>query len=85
MEFRKWALGHQSLPDAAAAAIARWSVAAQRDGILAVHDSPHIALMGDLSDERDVRAALRRLPGRLCPHGAHSSGCAVDQPLRRDD
>ncbi len=64
-----WALQDQSLPDAAAALIERWSVAAQRDGILAVHGSPHNPLMGRLSDEPDVRAALRRLAGWLCTHG----------------
>ena len=64
-----WALQDESLPHAAAALIARWSVAAQRDGILAVHGSPHNPLMGHLSDERDVREALRRLPGWLCVHG----------------
>ena len=58
-----WALQDQSLPHAAAALIERWSVAAQRDGILAVHGSPHNPLMGRLSDERYVREALRRLPG----------------------
>ena len=36
-----WALQDQSLPGAAAALIECWSVAAQRDGILAVHGSPH--------------------------------------------
>ena len=64
-----WALQHELFPHAAAALIARWSVAAQRDGILAVHGSPHNPLMGHLSDERDVREALRRLPGWLCVHG----------------
>jgi hypothetical protein len=64
-----WALQDESLPDVAAALIGRWSVAAQRDGILAVHGSPHNPLMGHLSDERDVRAALRKLPGWLCAHG----------------
>jgi predicted phosphodiesterase len=64
-----WALQDQSLPHAAAALIERWSVAAQRDGILAVHGSPHNPLMGRLSDERYVREALRRLPGWLCAHG----------------
>jgi predicted phosphodiesterase len=64
-----WALQDQSLPDAAAAVIARWSVAAQRDGILAVHGSPHNPLLGHLSEERDVREALRRLTGWLCAHG----------------
>jgi predicted phosphodiesterase len=64
-----WALQDQSLPHAAAALIGGWSVAAQRDGILAVHGSPHNPLMGHLSDERDVREALSRLPGWLCAHG----------------
>jgi Calcineurin-like phosphoesterase superfamily domain len=64
-----WALQDQSLPHAAAALIESWSVAAQRDGILAVHGSPHNPLMGRLSDERYVREALRRLPGWLCAHG----------------
>ena len=64
-----WALQEQSLPDAAAVLLARWSVAVQRDGILAVHGSPHNPLMGHLSNERDVREALRRLPGWLCAHG----------------
>ena len=64
-----WALQDESLPHAAAALIARWSVAAQREGILAVHGSPHNPLMGHLSDERGVREALRRLPGWLCVHG----------------
>jgi predicted phosphodiesterase len=64
-----WALQDQALPEAAAVVIACWSVAAQRDGILAVHGSPHNPLMGHLSDERDVRDALRRLPGWLCAHG----------------
>jgi predicted phosphodiesterase len=64
-----WALQDHSLPDPAAAMLACWSVAAQRDGILAVHGSPHNPLMGHLSDERDVREALRRLPGWLCAHG----------------
>jgi hypothetical protein len=36
-----WALQDRSLPDAAATLLASWSVAAQRDGILAVHGSPH--------------------------------------------
>src|ERR1700751_6423409 len=36
-----WALQDQSLPRAAADVIACWGVAAQRDGILAVHGSPH--------------------------------------------
>ena len=64
-----WALQDQSLPDAAAAVIAGWTVAAQRDGILAVHGSPHNPLMGHLSDEREVRDALGRMPGWLCVHG----------------
>jgi hypothetical protein len=64
-----WALQDGSLPQAAAALIECWSVAAQRDGILAVHGSPHNPLMGRLSDERYVREALRRLPGWLCAHG----------------
>ena len=64
-----WALQDQSLPHAAAALIASWSVAARRDGILAVHGSPHNPLMGHLFDERDVRQTLRRLPGWLCSHG----------------
>jgi len=64
-----WALQDQSLPDDAAVLIECWSVAAQRDGILAVHGSPHNPLMGHLSDERDVREALPRLPGWLCAHG----------------
>jgi predicted phosphodiesterase len=64
-----WALQDQSLPHAAAALIEGWSVATQRDGILAVHGSPHNPLMGHLSDERDIREALRRLPGWLCVHG----------------
>ncbi len=64
-----WALQDQSLPHGAAALIERWSVAAQRDGILAVHGSPHNPLMGRLSDEQYVREALRRLPGWLCAHG----------------
>ena len=64
-----WALQDRSLPDAAATLLASWSVAALRDGILAVHGSPHNPLMGHLSDERDVREALRRLPGWLCLHG----------------
>ena len=64
-----WALQDQSLPDAAVALIECWSVAAQRDGILAVHGSPHNPLMGHLSDERSVREALRRLSGWLCAHG----------------
>jgi diadenosine tetraphosphatase ApaH/serine/threonine PP2A family protein phosphatase len=64
-----WALQDESLPHAAAALIERWSVAAQRDGVLAVHGSPHNPLMGRLSDERYVREALRRLPGWLCAHG----------------
>jgi hypothetical protein len=53
-----WALQDQSLPEAAAALIECWGVAAQRDGILAVHGSPHNPLMGHLPDERDVRDAL---------------------------
>ena len=64
-----WALQDESLPRAAADVIACWGVAAQRDGILAVHASPHNPLMGRLSDERDVQEALRRLPGWLCAHG----------------
>ena len=64
-----WALQDQSLPRAAADVIACWGVAAQRDGILAVHGSPHNPLMGRLSDERYVGEALRRLPGWLCAHG----------------
>jgi predicted phosphodiesterase len=64
-----WALQDQSLPHAAGAVITGWGVAAQRDGILAVHGSPHNPLMGLLSEESDVRAALRRLPGWLCVHG----------------
>jgi predicted phosphodiesterase len=64
-----WALQDQSLPRAAAAVIECWSVAAQRDGILAVHGSPHNPLMGRLSDERYVREALRRTHGWLCAHG----------------
>jgi predicted phosphodiesterase len=64
-----WALQDQSLPRAVAAVIECWGVAAQRDGILAVHGSPHNPLMGRLSDERYVREALRRLPGWLCAHG----------------
>ena len=64
-----WALRDQFLPDAAVALIECWGVAAQRDGILAVHGSPYNPLMGRLSDERDVRDALRRLPGWLCVHG----------------
>ena len=60
-----WALQDQSLPDVAVALIECWSVAAQREGILAVHGT----LMGHLSDERYVREALRRLPGWLCAHG----------------
>ena len=64
-----WALQDQSLPHAAAALIEGWSVATQRDGILAVHGSPHNPLMGHLSDERYVREALTRLPGWLCAHG----------------
>lgn len=64
-----WALQDQSLPDAAAAVIAGWSVAAQRVGILAVHGSPHNPLMGHLSVEHDVHDALRRMPGWLCAHG----------------
>lgn len=64
-----WALQDRSLPDAAAAVIEGWSVAAQRDGILAVHGSPHNPLMGHLSDERSVREALRRMAGWLCAHG----------------
>jgi hypothetical protein len=64
-----WALQDQSLPHTAAELIARWSVATQREGILAVHGSPHNPLMGHLAEERHVRAALRRLPGWLCAHG----------------
>jgi predicted phosphodiesterase len=65
-----WALlQDHTLPHAAAGLIGCWSVAAQRDGILAVHGSPHNPLMGRLSYERDVREALRRLPGWLCVHG----------------
>ena len=64
-----WVLQDRSLPDAAAAVLTSWSVATQRDGILAVHGSPHNPLMGHLSDERDVREALRRLSGWLCVHG----------------
>ena len=64
-----WALQDRSLPRAAADVIACWGVAAQRDGILAVHGSPHNPLMGRLSDERYVGEALRRLPGWLCAHG----------------
>jgi predicted phosphodiesterase len=64
-----WALQDRSLPDAAAMLLASWGVAALRDGILAVHGSPHNPLMGHLTDERDVREALRRLPGWLCVHG----------------
>ncbi len=64
-----WALQDQSLPGAAAALIECWSVAAQRDGILAVHGSPRNPLMGRLSDERSVREALRWLPGWLCAYG----------------
>jgi len=76
-----WALQDQSLPHAAAAVIAGWSVAAQRDGILAVHGSPHNPLMGQLSDERDVREALRRLPGWLCAHGhTHQAALWIARP-----
>ena len=64
-----WALQGQSLPHDAATLIAQWSVAAQRNGILAVHGSPHNPLMGHLSDERDVTEAFRRLAGWLCAHG----------------
>ena len=64
-----WALQDRSLPQEAAALIAHWSVAAERDGILAVHGSPHNPLMGHLSDERDVTEAFRRLAGWLCAHG----------------
>jgi DNA-binding CsgD family transcriptional regulator len=64
-----WALQDQCLPRAVAAVIECWSVAAQREGILAVHGSPHNPLMGRLSDERYVREALGRLPGWLCAHG----------------
>jgi diadenosine tetraphosphatase ApaH/serine/threonine PP2A family protein phosphatase len=64
-----WALQDESLPSAAADVIAGWGVAAQRDGVLAVHGSPHNPLMGRLSDERYVREALRRLSGWLCAHG----------------
>jgi diadenosine tetraphosphatase ApaH/serine/threonine PP2A family protein phosphatase len=63
-----WALQDHSLPQAAAV-IECWGVAAQRDGIVAVHGSPHNPLMGRLSDERYVRDALRRMPGWLCAHG----------------
>ena len=76
-----WALQDQSLPRAAADVIACWGVAAQRDGILAVHGSPHNPLMGRLSDERDVREALRRLPGWLCAHGHHRAALWIG---RRD-
>jgi hypothetical protein len=78
-----WALQDQSLPHAAADLIARWSVAAQRDGILAVHGSPHNPLMGHLSDERDVRAAPAG--GMVVRARPHASSRAVDQSLRRDD
>ena len=75
-----WALQDQSLPEAAAAVIECWSVAAQRDGILAVHGSPHNPLMGNLSDERYVREALRRLPGWLCAHGhTHQAALWIDR------
>ena len=62
-----WVLQDRSFPDAAGVVLASWSVATQRDGILAVHGSPRNPLM--ISDERDVREALRRLPGWLCVHG----------------
>ncbi|MBV9000591.1 MAG: metallophosphoesterase family protein [Solirubrobacterales bacterium] len=82
-----WALQDQSLPQAAAALIESWSVAAQRDGILAVHASPHNPLMGHLSDERDVREALRRQPGWLCAHGhTHQAAlwvCRSDGTIER--
>jgi hypothetical protein len=61
-----WALQDQSLPRAAAEVIACWGVAAQREGILAVHASPYNPLMGRLSDEREVREALRRLSRDGC-------------------
>jgi predicted phosphodiesterase len=76
-----WALQDQSLPHEAGALIARWSVAAQRDGILAVHGSPHNPLMGHLSDERYVGAALRRLTGWLCAHGhTHQAALWIGRP-----
>ena len=64
-----WALQDRSLPDAAATLLASWSVAAQHEGILAVHGSPDSPLMGRISDEHDARDALRRLRGWLCVHG----------------
>ena len=41
-----WALQDQSLPNDAIALIECWGVATQRDGILAVHGSPHNRLTG---------------------------------------
>ena len=64
-----WALQDGSLPDAAGTVLAAWTVAAHREGVLAVHGSPQNPLMGHLSDERAVRAAIDRLPGWLCVHG----------------
>jgi predicted phosphodiesterase len=82
-----WALQDQSLPQAAAGVIECWSVAAQRDGILAVHGSPHNPLMGRLSEERSVREALRRLPGWLCVYGhTHQAAlwiCGSDGTIER--
>jgi predicted phosphodiesterase len=70
-----WALQDGSLPDAAGTVLAAWTVAAHREGVLAVHGSPQNPLMGYLSDERAVRAAIDRLPGWLCVHGhTHQAG-----------
>jgi predicted phosphodiesterase len=64
-----WVLQDGALPEDAGAVLASWSVVARRDGVLAVHGSPHNPLMGHLSAERDVRAALARSPWWLCLHG----------------
>ena len=75
-----WALQDRSLPDDVGAVLASWSVAARRDGVLAVHGSPQNPLMGHLSDQRAVRAALERLPGWLCVHGhTHQAALWLDR------
>ena len=60
-----WALQDQSLPDAAVALIECWGVAAQRDGILAVHGSPHNPLL--LNGTAGKWATPSRLERRLRP------------------
>lgn len=85
MEFRKWALQDRSSPDAAVALIARRSFAAQRDGILAVHGSRHNPLMGPPLRRAGRTGSASRTAGMAMGARPHSSGCAVDQLLRRDD